>query len=124
MRRTLKYRQAVSLIKRHKITSTGKENAEIYVELESLNWFWNAKQGVWEQRDHAPSTSIFTNDDGTPTGIVKVRLMCHPANTAAAVRALHKATGWMVRDVSDSTYPNRKGVGERVYAEVVLEVDV
>lgn len=119
-RQTKKFHAALSCIRENKLKIQKMENAELYEALEKLNYFWFPKNGVWEYREFSPSTSIFEADDGTPTGIIKIRLQAHPDDLRVAIKALKLATGWRVIEISKS-YKNRTGSGERIYTTVILD---
>jgi len=91
------------------------DNARLYDELEKAGHFWNAESGQLE--DFKRSTSMFENDDSLPTGVVRLRLMSHPGDmdrTAEIVREALDTYGLKITEVSNK-YPNRRGVGVRVY---------
>jgi len=120
-RKTRKYVAAMTMIKASRIYLTKRDHDSVYEALEDNNFFWQPRKGCWEYREHAPSTSVFEADDGTPTGIVKIRIMAHPDDLAPAIKALKSAYGLKIVEISDKTYPNRKGTGERVYTTAILD---
>jgi hypothetical protein len=92
------------------------ENADLYAVLERRGYWWDAKSGKWLDTP-APSTSVFKTSHGTPTGVVKIRVMAHPDEVQSALSLLDKA--FKVVNVSEQ-YENRKGPGVRVYVDVLL----
>ena len=123
-RKTLKYRMAQAYIRMNQLSiPIHGDNATLYDRLESGHVFWNPKDSKWEHKEHAPGTSKYANDDGTASGIGDIRITAHPENIQAFVRALKLAPGMRLIDVSDKTYPNRKGVGHRIYTMAILDGD-
>lgn len=120
-RKTKKYVQALATVKLARIYLTNRSHETVYQELEGNNFFWNSKKGEWQYKEHAPSTSIFEADDGTPTGIVKIRVMAHPDDLGQAINYLKSCPGMRVIEISEKSYPNRKGTGERIYTTAILE---
>lgn len=120
-RKTAKYNAAMETAKLCKIRVKKHDHESVYQELNDNYFFWNSKKGKWEHKEYAPSTSIFEADDGTPTGIVKIRVMAHPDDLEPAIAALKKCPGIRVIEISEKTYPNRKGTGERIYTTVILD---
>lgn len=120
-RQTKKYKAAMGTVKAARIYLKKSDHESVYQELEDNHFFWNAKKGKWEHKEYVPSTSIFSNDDGSSTGIGKIRLMFHPDDMPDAVKALKQCPQWRVIEVSDKEYQNRKGDGTRVYTTVILE---
>lgn len=121
MRKTKKYVQALATVKTARIYLKSRSHEAVYQELNDNNFFWNAKAGKWEHKEYAPSTSFFANDDGTPTGIGKIRLMFHPDDMPDAINYLKMCPGLRVIEVSDKEYQNSNGDGTRVYTTVVLD---
>lgn len=115
MRRTKKYKAAIAYMRKNEFKSIPRENAKVYEALEKRNVFWFPDEGIWQERQHKPSTSVFANDDGSPTGIIHIRVMGHPDDVGVAVGALILNNDPKVIDVSEKTYPNRKGKGVRQY---------
>lgn len=120
-RKTKKYVAGYRTILENKLKIHIHNHEEMYQGLEAQNWFWNPKQGIWEHKEFAPSTSIFEADDGTPTGIVKIRVMAHPDDMEAAIVALKQCPQWRVIEISEKSYKNRKGSGYRLYTTVILD---
>lgn len=96
-----------------------EDSDTLYQTLESLGYWWDASQGTWV-KGKPPSTTIFQDDDGEATGVIRVRLMGHPDDMPKAIAAAKRA--FKVSDVSDP-YPNRKGSGVRIYIDAVLKPD-
>lgn len=120
-RQTRKYVAAIQKVKDAKIYLTNRDHESVYEALEENNFFWQPRKGEWEYREHAPSTSIFEADDGTPTGIIKIRVMGHPDDLESAIKAIKSACGLKVIEISEKSYKNRKGTGERIYTTAILD---
>ena len=97
-----------------------KDSESLYDLLEGAGYWWNASAGAWA-KGKPPSTSMFTTDDGEATGIVRLRVMGHPADLERAIAGAKKA--FRVAEVSDRLYPNRKGPGYRAYLTILLKAD-
>jgi len=95
------------------------DNNLLYMTLEQKGYWWSGKNRRWEKESEKPSTSIFADKAGNPTGIAHFRVMCHPEDTAFFVQALENCPDLTVTDVSAESYPNRNGAGERTYVTVV-----
>jgi len=119
MKRTIKYTLAAMKLRDlgEKVPSR-IENEELYEKLQERGFWWNGKEQAWEHEDMRPSTSIFSEKDGTATGIANIRLMCHPDETADFLKAIEKFGFWKVIEVSEKSYANRNGAGERTYIQV------
>ena len=119
MKRTIKYTLAAMKLKDlgEKVPSR-IENEELYEALQGRGFWWNGKTQSWEHEDTRPSASIFSEKDGTATGIANIRLMCHPDETADFLKAIEKVGFWKVIEVSEKSYANRHGNGERTYIQV------
>jgi hypothetical protein len=64
------------------------------------------------------SGSIFEDADGLPIGVFKLRVMANDAEIAGVCAEISRAivnAGISVIEVSDKSYPNRRGSGVRVY---------
>lgn len=120
-RKTRKYNAAMATVRSNKITLKKRDHESVYETLNSDNFFWNPKAGTWEHKKHAPSNSVFQADDGTPTGIVKIRVMAHLDDLEQAIAYLKKCPGMRLVEISEKSYPNRKGTGERIYTTAILE---
>lgn len=120
-RKTRKYNSAMRTVRSQKIILAKKDHEAVYEALNNANFFWNATSGEWEHKQHAPSNSVFQADDGTASGIVKIRIMAHPDDLESAIMALKKCPGIKVIEISEKTYPNRKGTGERIYTTAILD---
>lgn len=119
MRRTKKYNAAIDTAKAKGITLKGRENAQVYEVMNAHNLYWNHKNSEWFHADHAPSTSVFEVDArGGSTGVAKIRIMCHP-NDVRKMLDILAATQLRIVSASDP-YPNRKGIGVRVYVEAQI----
>lgn len=95
-----------------------RDNENLYAMLESKGFWWNAKKKAWEKESTRPSTTIFADKKGNATGIMRLRLMCHPDETQWLIDALHDNPHFTVIEVSDKTYANRHGAGERAYLTI------
>lgn len=120
-RKTRKYVAGLATAKIAKIRIGKRDHESVYEALEDNNFFWQPRKGIWEHREHAPSTSIFEADDKTATGIVKIRIMAHPDDLENALKAIKSATGLKVIEISEKSYKNRKGTGERLYTTAILD---
>lgn len=121
MRRTKKYQMAQKCIFENVIDiGDAHENEDVFNALEEQNYFWFPKEGEWQLRDNIPSTSVFQDDDGTPTGIVKIRIMCHPYDLKQAISEIKNNQNFQIADISDP-YPNRNGAGVRVYITAKMQ---
>ncbi|MEO1289079.1 MAG: hypothetical protein AAFV93_15045 [Chloroflexota bacterium] len=119
--KTKKYREAVKTIQYQALDVSSTENADVYEALEEQNYFWSSKKGTWEYKKHTPSTSVFQADDGEPTGIIKLRVMSHPDDLREALKRVKQISGLRIIEISEKTYPNRKGSGVRKYVTALLE---
>lgn len=93
------------------------ESESLYTELEAKGFFWYPKDGAWRQE--AKQTSEFELANGKPSDVFKIRLMAHPdvlPHLAKRIQiALQSYGSESITEVSEKTYPNRKGAGARVY---------
>lgn len=98
--------------------SRALDNDTLYRRLNAAGHIWNSKAKNWERG----STSMFTDADGEPTGVIRLRFMGNEADVFAAVGTVKKnlPQGAVMTEVSDP-YPNRRGAGVRIYATVVLQ---
>lgn len=115
---TAKRKAALETAKATGLKNPAKYDSEtLYESLESAGWFWYPKAGEW--KTEAKQTSEFELPDGTPTGVFKIRLMAHPAKLPGLVKRLEIAIAdygiGQITEVSEKTYPNRAGAGERQY---------
>lgn len=95
----------------------------IYERLHDLAWVWDHHDGEWvkidpQDMEFLPFGSLFVDKDGDPTGIFRLRVMAHPEQIDEVVAKLRE--NLKVGEVSDH-YPNRKGVGVRVYLTCKLD---
>lgn len=119
MRRTIKFNLGkIEALKQGIDIPFGIENEDLYEKLESKGFWWNGKTQSWEAEETRPSASIFSEKDGSATGIANIRLMCHPDETEAFLKAIEKVGFWKVVEVSEKSYANRNGAGERTYIQV------
>lgn len=117
MRQTAKYIEACRTAREHEgVIAAGMPHDELYKLLELASWAWSAKRGKWEKQSRPVTPSMFGSENAG-SGIFRARLMAHPDEidsfVADAVKSF-QALGYIVDDVSDK-YPNRRGVGTRVY---------
>lgn len=119
MKRTEKYRKG-----QHLALKVGLDfafqmpNDEFYEVLEKRGYWWNGKKREWEKESTKPSPTIFADKKGKPTGIARLRLMCHPDETQWLIDALSNNPHFTVIEVSEKTYANRHGAGERAYLTI------
>lgn len=97
-----------------------KDSEALYSALESLGYWWDSSAGEWK-KGKPPSTSMFKDDEGEPTGVIRLRLMGHPDDMPVAIEAARRC--YKVSDVSDH-YSNRKGPGVRVYITALLKEEI
>lgn len=84
----------------------------LYDTLESMGYWWDSAAGQWKQ-GNPPSTSVFLNDEGASTGVIKLRVMGLPGDFDHFITTV-RADGWSLIETSDP-YENRKGPGYRWY---------
>lgn len=89
-----------------------QESPALYDTLESLSYWWDATEGKWKNTPQ-PSTSMFLNDEGASTGLLRVRVMGMPSDFDHFMTSV-RADGWGMIEASDP-YSNRKGPGFRWY---------
>lgn len=95
-----------------------RDNENLYEMLESKGFWWNGKKKAWEKEATRPSTTIFADKKGKPTGIMRLRLMCHPQEVQWLIDALHDNPHFTIIETSEKTYKNRHGAGERAYLTI------
>lgn len=125
MRRTAKYKSAITRALIEKIPLGSKaDQTVIYDILEKAGWYWNSKLGEWENLKR--SNSMFKNDDGEPTGVIRLRLMSHPGDMERFMELMSEALdSYGIKVVDESNlYPNRRGAGVRVYLTATLPTEV
>lgn len=114
---TAKRKAALEAAKVAGINPAKLDSEALYEALEAEGYFWYPKAGAFKAE--AKQTSEFELPDGTPTGVFKIRLMAHPAKLPALVKRLEIAISeygiGQITEVSEKTYPNRAGAGERQY---------
>jgi len=108
----------------------GRENAPIrdsealYKFLADHHYAWDNKTGKWSVVERPvdssgrETTSLFTDPQGKPTRVFRVRIMAHPEIIDRI--AAHMATLYDVLEPPGEQYPNHKGPGSRVYATLVF----
>jgi hypothetical protein len=95
-----------------------QDNENLYAMLEKKGFWWNGKKKAWEKESTRPSTSIFADKKGKATGIMRLRLMCHPDEVEWLSDALHDNPHFTVIEESEKSYKNRKGAGYRKYLTI------
>lgn len=119
MRKTAKYTAGQKLARTLKIKST-LAHEKLYQAIESAGYHWDSDNQVW-QEGKAQSTSMFaSDDDDTPSGVVRLRVMAHPKEIAQVVALAKKTPGMRCIETSGE-YPNRRGIGVRVYLTFVMD---
>lgn len=97
---------------------------DVYATLERSGYYWDSSDQRWHKGDANSrakgqfSGSIFEDEEGLPTGVFKVRVMANGNEIAAVCADVSRAlvnAGMSVIEVSDKSYPNRRGAGVRVY---------
>lgn len=94
------------------------DNENLYAMLEKKGFWWNGKKKAWEKEATKPSPTIFADKKGKPTGIMRLRIMCHPQETQWLIQALQENPHFTVIEVSEKAYANRHGAGERAYLTI------
>jgi len=96
----------------------------LYALLERADYYWDSSDQGWHKGDENSrargqfSGSKFEDGDGLPTGVFEVRVMANGKEIASVCADVSRAlvnAGMSVIDVSDKSYPNRRGPGMRVY---------
>jgi hypothetical protein len=96
---------------------------DYYSILEKAGYWWDSRDQQWHKGDDNAraqgkfSGSIFEDGDGLPTGVFRLRVMVNPneaADVCAEISRALVAHGMSIVEVSDP-YPNRRGVGIRIY---------
>jgi hypothetical protein len=119
MRATEKYRKAEQLSVEKSFTMPKpRTNENLYEMLESKGYRWVSKAREWLPDSETPSTTIFADKKGKATGIARLRLMCHPDEVSFFLNQLETMANVEVIEVSEKTYPNRHGAGERAYITI------
>lgn len=116
-RKTKKLTQALSMARELNLSHSTRD--ELYDVLLKAGYNWDAKTATWSQ-DNAWQGSVFEDVHGNPTGRVNLRVMAHPDKMTEIIDVIQEAlaeNGLYITATSDKTYPNRKGVGVRVYME-------
>lgn len=120
MRATKKYRDGMKLaLSLNLPVPRNAQNEQLNELLERNGHWWNGKKQAWEKESEKPSTTIFADKKGNATGVARLRLMCHPDETAWFLEAIQQNPHFKVIEVSEKTYANRNGAGERAYITVV-----
>lgn len=103
----------------------GMDNDRLYGELQKAGYVWDSKSSEWIEGKRASngeplSNSEFMTVSGQPSGVVKIRLMGHPSDLHLLANLIKEAMPRLtVISVSDE-YPNRKGVGSRIYIDAMI----
>lgn len=119
MKKTDKYCKGEALALQKNIAMPyPRDNDALYVLLENKGYWWNGKKKAWEKEATRPSTTIFADKKGKATGIMRLRLMCHPNEVQWLIDALHDNPHFTIIEVSEKTYKNRHGAGERAYLTI------
>lgn len=119
MRKTAKYTAALEKAKALKL-KLAMEHDALYKGLEAAGYHWDSDAQQW-QEGKPQSTSMFASeDDDTPSGVVRFRVMAHPKEIAQAVTLAKRTPGLRCIETSGE-YPNRRGVGVRVYLTFVMD---
>lgn len=95
------------------------ERQDVYDFLTGQGWNWDGKQGTWDINNRWTG-SAFENHKGMATGHFKLRVMAHPKDIQVIIEVIEeqlRLRGIECNMTSDKTYPNRKGIGVRVYME-------
>jgi hypothetical protein len=100
---------AVRELKRNYSDVARMNNESLYSMIQNCGFVWGADSKKWEIK----STSMFADDLGLPSGIIRLRVMAHPDQLESAIHAI-QGSNLKVLEVSEP-YHNRKGSGIRVY---------
>lgn len=116
-RMTKKYSVGVALAKAKGLIKPREvlDHDTLYGVLERAAYHWDSGSGEWLEGKPAPSSMFGDDDEGS--GIYRIRAMAHPGEIDPFVRKIVeslKASGYRVGEISGQ-YPNRRGVGVRVY---------
>lgn len=87
---------------------------QLYQALQDKGYIWDAQAVEWK----LGSTSIFKDEFGEPSGVIRLRVMAHQQDVHQAVHAL-QGSNLKIVEVSEP-YPNRKGAGVRVYVTCLI----
>lgn len=125
MRQTAKFKAARALVLKLFAGDKTKQNSYLKMDHETLyecfhdlGYVWEHKQSAWEKVSSEDRqfmggyASMFTSADGSPSGLVNVRVMANPADLDAIRSVLERV--FVVGRVSEPI-PNRGGDGVRVY---------
>lgn len=119
MRLTEKFRKGQELALKKNISLPHPlDNEKLNETLEAKGFWWNGKKRQWEKESTKPSPTIFADKKGKATGIMRLRIMCHPDETQWLIAALQKNPDFTVIEVSEKSYKNRHGAGERAYLTI------
>lgn len=109
----------MALMKAIDLGITHQSRDELYDNLLKAGLNWDGKTQSWDS-NNAWQGSAFVDAHGKPTGHVKIRVMAHPDQIALVTELVEdglRKAGIIASPTSDKTYPNRKGIGVRVYME-------
>jgi len=96
----------------------------LYKWLAERQYAWNNRSGTWSKvarpvsESGRESTSLFTDPEGNPTRVFRVRIMANPEIVERI--AAHMATLYEVLEPPSEQYENRKGPGSRVYVTLIF----
>lgn len=116
IKQTRKFVAATKAAKAAGIKAGGKTRDGLYQMLGQYGYWWDRINGVWSH-SLPPSTSEFELDDGTPSGVFKVRVTAHlqqVGDVAAVVAAALSEYGIPVR-LKGGPEVNQTGPGARIY---------
>lgn len=97
------------------------DRAAVYAALESHGYVWDSDSSTWTNTPR--STSIFTTDEGQPTGEFRLRVMGHPDELDLILNHVLdglRYAGCAVTEISDR-FKNHKGPGYRCYITCQLK---
>lgn len=119
MRATEKYVKGHELaVKKNLPIPYPPDNENLYAMLEKKGFWWNGKKKAWEKESTKPSPTIFADKKGKASGMMRLRLMCHPDETEWLIDALSDNPHFVIVEVSEKFYANRHGAGERAYLTI------
>lgn len=119
MKHTAKLMAALRMINQLNLP-TASEQSGIYNNLERAGYYWNSETQIWENLKR--SSTMFANDDGLPTGVIRLRVMAHPGDMDQLMEVIRESLdsyGVTIQEESNP-YPNRRGPGLRIYITGVL----
>lgn len=116
VKQTRKFVAATKAAKAAGIKVSGRTQPDLYQALGEKGYWWDRINGVWSH-SLPPSTSEFELNDGTPSGVFKVRVTAHleqVGDVAAVVAAALREYG-IPLTLKGGPEANQTGPGARIY---------